>query len=149
MSDQDLVKRVQALEDERGVLRAIRGFAHYLDHGVVDKFVDIWTEDGVFEVRDRHDNVSSRQEGREGFARMAGAVSASKYVKRLPTTTMVTLDGDAAHAESYFTRFDERDEKSPYVYAFGRYFDHLVRCADGIWRIKHRLARVDAEVGTR
>ena len=53
------------------------------------------------------------------------------------STRACALDGDAATAESYFTRLND-SPRGPVVRSFGRYLDVLVRC-DGR-RLAHSRA---------
>ena len=144
--DQDLAKRVRALEDERDILHAVYSTNHGLDNGVKDLWLDSWTDDGAFEIR-RRDGTKSRNEGRAALERMVAGYKPTKFSKRAIVAPVITLEGDEARVMSYFIRFDERDMKTPFLYAFGRYTDHAVRCPDGKWRLKERIADVEAEVG--
>jgi hypothetical protein len=66
------------------------------------------------------------------------------YHKHLVAEPIIELDRDQAKCTSYFAVLVEDDDGVPRLRNFGLYRDHLVRDADGIWRIHKRA--VDVEV---
>jgi hypothetical protein len=61
---QELVRRLEALETERAILRTLYRYGHSIDYGLEQEWVDCFTEDGVFDVRRRVGPASARYEGR-------------------------------------------------------------------------------------
>jgi hypothetical protein len=144
-----LADRVQLLEDERDILRTMYDYAHALDYGLEEEFLDCFTDDGVWRsVRrslvGRPDTPGRFCEGREGligfFTQHTHAPKL--YHKHLVADPRVRLAGDEAQVDSYFVRIDEHPDGS-YVRAFGRYHDRLTRCADRRWRIKERSVEIE------
>jgi hypothetical protein len=37
------------------------------------------------------------------------------------------------------------DDGVPYVASYGRYFDHLVKCPDGVWRFREKICELEAK----
>jgi len=143
-----LEQRVQRLEDEREILANMYQYGHSHDYGPLDEFLDCFVEDGAWE-RQRRDTPSQRRpravyEGREALTEYFHAHKRAPdlFYKHLVVEPRITLAGDEANVVSYFVKIDEHPD-GPYVYAFGRYRDHLVRCADGRWRFKRRIAETE------
>jgi len=55
----------------------------------------------------------------------------------------VDIEGDTATAVSYLIFMCDHPD-GPYVRAFSRCHDHLVRCPDGRWRIETRKAELES-----
>jgi hypothetical protein len=138
----DLVERLGRLEDERAILGVLHRFTHCIDYGRERDFVALFTEDGVFEVR-RRNGETARREGHEELLRfMKSHTRAPGYFhKHLLLSPVITLDGNAARAESYWALLDEQSG-GPFVKSFGRYRDHLTKDG-GEWRIRERKAEVE------
>lgn len=140
-----LEERVQHLEDEREILRNMYQYGHSHDYGPLEDFLDCFVEDGAWERR-RRDTPSQLQpprvyEGREALTRYfhSHKHAPELFYKHLVLEPRMTVLGDEAHVVSYFVKIDEHPD-GPYLYAFGRYRDHLLRCPDGRWRFKRRIA---------
>lgn len=56
----------------------------------------------------------------------------------------ITVNGEQATVQSYFTRLDATRDGRPFIRAFGRYLDRMVKGADGVWRFTERVAEVEA-----
>jgi hypothetical protein len=141
----DLASRLSVLEDERDILRTFQQYAHSIDYGREQAWVDCFTDDGVFEVRARNGEIMARFSGCEEL--MGNATSHTRpptaYHKHTFTVPQIKVDGDAAEVDSYFVRLDAPDDATdPYVMCMGRYRDKLVRCSDGKWRFRVRLAEI-------
>jgi hypothetical protein len=57
---------------------------------------------------------------------------------------VIMVSGDQATVQSYFTRLDATHDGRPFIRAFGRYMDRMVKGTDGVWRFKERVAEVEA-----
>jgi len=141
-----LQARLRALEEERNILRTLYRYGHTMDYGPGEEWVDCFTEDGVF-AAPRREGGGHRQEGRAALtAFMANHSRApAKYHKHLLIEPRISINGNEARVESYFARLDET-RGEPYLQSFGRYKDRLVKCPDGVWRFKERIAEVEAIV---
>ena len=146
--DGSLEARLRRLEDERAIVRTLHAYGHTFDYGPLEDFLDCFLEDGVWERRRRpRDGVESSPAvfaGRAGLTRFFASHRRAPdlYYKHLLVEPLITLEGDEAEVVSYFAKVDEHPD-GPYLYAFGRYRDRLVRCPDGRWRFRRRLAETE------
>jgi hypothetical protein len=140
----ELGQRVQRLEDERAVLETLYSYAHGLDYGPEDEFVDVFTADG--EWRRVPSTLPERAfSGVSGLRTMyRDHTHAPDYFhKHVVVNAVVKVNGDQASARSYLV-FVPADKDGPYVRAFSRCNDELVRCKDGRGRIHRRRAELEA-----
>ena len=130
-----LEDRLRILEDERGIVSTMYQYGHALDYGWADAFIDCFTQDGAWEAPQ-----IGRFEGHERLAYFFAwhTHAPQKYHKHLLIEPRIQLAGDEAKVESYWVRVDAEDA-GPYIWAFGRYRDRMVRGADGTWRFTERL----------
>ena len=138
---------VALLMAERAVLGTLYRYGHSIDYGLEQDWLDCFAPDGAFDVRYRVGTRPSRRfEGRDALATFVAAHSRApqRWHKHLLFEPMVEVDGDRASARSYFARLDASDDGTPFVRAFGRYLDELVRGPDGEWRFAERIAEVEA-----
>jgi hypothetical protein len=142
----DILQRLQRIEDERAVLHTLHRYAHCIDYGLEDEWVDLFTEDGVY----NRFTTGIRHEGREEIRKFIPTHTRApeKYHKHFMVEPIITLNGDEATAESYWARVDDGDS-GPFILSFGRYRDHLVRCPDGRWRFKERRIERENRVFTQ
>ena len=143
----DIQTRLSRLEDERAVLATLNRYGHSIDYGLEQDWVDCFTEDGVFDVQHhRAGPPGARHEGREALAAFVGqhTRAPAKYHKHVVVEPVIALAGDGATVVSYYCRLDVAPNGEPYVRSFGRYRDTMVRCPDGRWRFKERIADGEA-----
>jgi hypothetical protein len=150
MTDIDeLARRLQVLEDERGVLSTLHRYGHTLDYGAEDDWVDCFTDDASYELEyPATVSAGSRPRVYRGRAELAAFVARhtrapERFHKHLLIEPVITVDGEHARATSYFMRVDDEDG-ARVIYAFGRYLDELVRGADGRWRFTRRVAEIES-----
>jgi hypothetical protein len=142
----DLEARVALLEDERAVLKTLHRYAHSIDYGDEEAWVDCFAEDGVFDIRARLSHQPNRVvTGREELrAFIHGHTRAPElWHKHLLVEPLIEVDGDTATCSSYLAVVMEHDDE-PILRVFGRYRDRLVRCPDGRWRFHERIAEVES-----
>jgi hypothetical protein len=134
---------LRALRDERDVVRVLYQYAHGLDYGPEATFLDVFTPDGSWQRMPGRRPVR-RFEGRTGITRMfRDHVHAPDYFhKHVVANPWIDVEGDAATARSYLILVAEHPT-GPYVRAFSRCMDRLVRCVDGRWRISERQAELE------
>jgi hypothetical protein len=149
----ELTRRLAALEAERGVLATLYRYGHALDYGAEADWVDCFAAAAHYEVRERGagttDSVRSYDGRNELAAFAAGHTRApERFHKHLVADPLIAVDGDRAVVTSYFLRLDDVGGERV-VYAFGRYHDELVRCADGRWRFAVRIAEVESRRARR
>ena len=143
----DLRVQVAQLMAERAVLDTLYRYGHSIDYGLEEDWLDCFTAGGAFDVRYRVGAKPSRRfEGYDDLASFIAAHSRAphRWHKHLLLEPVIAIDGDRATARSYFTRLDAGDDGAPFVRAFGRYLDQLVRDPDGRWRFVERIAEVEA-----
>jgi hypothetical protein len=141
-----LTRRLQALEDERAVIRTLHRYGHAIDAGDEEAWLACFTEDAVFRAGGRRSRetrfvVSGRDELRAfiaGHTRRPDAFHQHHVLEPL-----VTVDGAAAECVSGFIVVMEHGDR-PVVRVFGRYHDRLVREPDGVWRFAERVAHIDS-----
>lgn len=143
----DLRAQVAMLMAERAVLDTLYRYGHSIDYGHEEEWLDCFEPGGAFDVRYRVGAKWSRRY--EGRSELAGFIAAhsrapDRWHKHLLFEPLVTVDGDRATARSYFARLDADSDGTPFVRAFGRYLDELVRGPDGRWRFVERVAEVEA-----
>ncbi len=149
----ELTRRLAALEAERGVLATLYRYGHALDYGAEADWVDCFAAAAHYEVRERGagttDSVRS-YDGRDELAAFAAGHTRApeRFHKHLVADPLIAVDGDRAVVTSYFLRLDDVGGERV-VYAFGRYHDELVRCADGRWRLAVRIAEVESRRARR
>ncbi len=142
----DLEARVARLEDERAIVQTLHRYAHSIDYGDEEGWVDCFTEDGVFDVRSRLPHqlkrlISGRAELRQFISGHTRAPEL--WHKHLLVEPLITLDGDSATCASYLAVVMEHGEE-PVLRVFGRYRDRLVRGEDGRWRFRERIAEIES-----
>ena len=134
---------LRELRDERAVVRVLYQYAHGLDYGPEADFIDVFTTDGSWQRLPGH-RPARRFDGRDGLTQMfRDHVHAPEYFhKHVVANPWVEVDGDTATARSYLILVAEHPT-GPYVRAFSRCSDELVRCDDGRWRIRGRRAELE------
>ncbi|MFC1944588.1 nuclear transport factor 2 family protein [Chloroflexota bacterium] len=140
-----LLQRLEALEDERAIMNTMYRYGHCIDYGLEQEWVELFAEDGIYEVRVRTTNDVLRKEGSQALSRFIAkhTRAPSKYHKHLLMEPLIAIkDGNTATAESFFVRVDDYDGK-PYILAFGRYRDRFVR-DNNRWLFKERVCEVEA-----
>ncbi len=140
--------RLTELEATQAILDTLYRYAHSIDYGLEDDWVDCFTEDAVWYTKRNPIAAAGRPDHRyQGQAELRAFVSAHTrppvgWHKHMLVEPRIHLDGDRCRVDSYMMRLDAHPAGS-YVRAFGRYRDRLVRCPDGRWRIEERIAEID------
>ncbi|MET0986336.1 MAG: nuclear transport factor 2 family protein [Steroidobacteraceae bacterium] len=132
---------LQQLRIERECERLALRYTHYVDSGAAEKVVDLFTEDGVWEVG------STRLAGEEALRRFFAARQAMKARASLHVVTnhlVEVIDADHARGTSYLVHFVDDDDRGAEPRAMeqqpvrvGLYQDEYERTTNG-WRIKRR-----------
>jgi hypothetical protein len=144
-SGDNLVKRLELLEDEKAILQTLYRYGHCIDYGLEQEWVGLFMEDGIYEIRLRHPGSVIRKEGSQALAQFIAehTRAPAKYHKHLLVEPLISLEGkNQATVESYFLRVDEGEGKL-HILAFGRYKDRLVK-HNSRWLFKERICEVEA-----
>ena len=143
----DLVARLQHLEDDAAIRSTLYAYGAAIDYGDREQFLDCFTPDADYVVTMRLSGPGSGLQFHgvdELGAYFDGHTHApAAWHKHVTTNVSIALAGDTATARSYFLRVDAASEAGPAtVIASGRYEDTLVR--DGqVWRIRSRRCEVE------
>jgi hypothetical protein len=156
----ELTARLGRLEAERAVNLALHRYAHAIDYGDRETWIDCFTAGGAFDVRVRSDRLEqdapdfgpprvkgTRYVGREQLAGFVANQTCApafwhKHILAAPVMTFAA-DGRRVSLSSYFFVLDE-PQGHPVVRAFGRYLDEMVLGEDGLWRFVERVAEIES-----
>ena len=121
-------------EDRASIRDLLARYCHSFDGGDADGVAELFTEDGVFDP-----GVPGFEsvEGRDVIRGFVGSMPAG-MVHHMTTDDVYDVDGDVAAGIASFIVVAKGA-----IVTTGRYHDDLVR-ADGVWRIRRRVAVGDA-----
>lgn len=133
-----LEERLQLVEDQLAIQRAITDYSAYLDARDYEGYVGLFTEDGVWE------NGDTRREGRAEIREMLAGLFGEPDPDFVNLSSFhqvsnfeVDVDGDTARAKSRFVFYMRGEGGEPTPELSGQYHDELVR-VDGSWKIAQR-----------
>ncbi len=141
------VAALRRLLDRQAIVDCVHRYARGVDRGDVELVRSAYHDDAV----EDHGAYVGGLDGLVGF--LAAAHRPFPGYQRYVTNTTVDLDGDVAHAESYYLCVLRRDEEGRGAGAAGgggllvnggRYVDRLER-RDGEWRIERRVVVMEWE----
>jgi uncharacterized protein (TIGR02246 family) len=129
--------RVARVLDELEIRSLIARVAQSADHGDVEEYASLFTQDGSWEFpggprRGRADILAGARERRS--QKVTGPGSATRHV--ITTLAVRVEDATTATADSYFLFFRDT-AASPTLFNMGHYHD-VLRREDGAWRIARR-----------
>ena len=141
----DLEAEVRQLLDERAIDRVMQAYCHAMDHGPTNAWVECFTEDGVFDVRDANREPLFRVAGHAELLRFIESYpnNLPTYYKHLYLSPLIDIDGDTASVESYVLVIWCSAGRPAEVSSFGKVSDVWVR-GDRGWRIRNRIAITEA-----
>jgi hypothetical protein len=154
-----LEERLKVLEDERAILSTLHAYAHAIDYGLKEDWLDLFAEDAEYKVEQFGEilpfiGVLQPPEGLKGREILLKYIASHTHApvlwhKHFLVEPVIRLEGDReASGESYFARLDE-DDKGAYIMAYGRYLDRMVKCPDGKWRFKKRCCQIESRYPVR
>lgn len=122
--------------DNLAIRNLIARIAQLADTGGAHEYTQCFTADARWDLpgaprRGRADIRRGSEERRD-----AGEIGPGTGTRHVVGTMVVDVDGDAAHASSYFQFFD-RTATTPRLRLVGQYDDQFVRTRDG-WLLDHR-----------
>jgi hypothetical protein len=142
-----LEQRLFQLEAERDIQRLMVKYSSSLDYGDNDGWAECFTPDGVFDVQRRGEPLFAHV-GTAALAAFAATHTSAPavYHKHFLSIPNVVVEGDSAHAITYFTMLHEglgETKNGPVVLVFGRYLDDFVHEA-AKWRFSKRIVDMEA-----
>jgi uncharacterized protein (TIGR02246 family) len=134
LTGDDGIARLAAELEVRNVIAMV---AHLADHGDLEEYASMFTEDGAWEYpggprRGRADILAGARERRS--QQVTGPGSATRHV--ITTLAVRVQDAAAATADSYWL-FWGGTATSPALLTMGHYHD-VLRREGGAWRIARR-----------
>lgn len=137
---------VTAALDELAIRNLLATVAQLTDYGELDDYLDLYTEDGVWELPTANAQVGigatrlqGRRELREGVEerRAKGVQGPGTNTIHVITTTALHFQGpDVAIASSFWMYFAQTDQ-APVLRSIGHYEDLVRRTVAG-WKLAHR-----------
>jgi hypothetical protein len=149
-----LERRLKIFEGERAILSTLNAYGHAIDYGLKARWLDCFTEDAVYKVQAFGVTLSEALVT-QPLMGMKGQDVLSQYIAKhtkspelwhkhfLVEPIIVWENDNTVSVESYFARLDE-DQNGPYILAFGRYRDKMVKEQDGKWRFKERICEIES-----
>lgn len=135
--DEAEVAALRGLLDRQAIVDCVHRYARGVDRGDEELLRSAYHDDAV----ERHGPYAG---GLDGLVEFLGAAHRPfPGYQRYVTNTSVELDGDDAHAESYYLCVLRRDD-GRLLLSGGRYVDRLERRGDG-WRIARRVVVMEWE----
>lgn len=143
-----LMQRITRLEDERAILDTLHRYGQMFDSRQDQAWADLFTENGEFLCVDHTGKVILREQGRAALAEWARdfAQGDTLLMKHCVIAPVITVDGDQAKVESYFSNLVENQDRRapPHIRFMGRYSDRMVKGEDGRWRFHQRISISEA-----
>ena len=132
-----------SVDDQLAISDAIARYSHALDFGDSEAWVDLYTEDGVFDAGPPFEH---RAAGRAELERYAERLQAGDRRRRHWTNnSIIEGDGDQATNTMYLLVFAV--DGPPRLMVAGSYADRLV-CVAGRWRFAERVVRFAQPAGS-
>lgn len=141
--------RLEAAADRTEIVDLVARIAQLADSGTVEEYIGCFTADAVWSLTAAQGLPMEAQtvHGREAILagvierRAAGIQGPGTHSIHAVQRTTVTVDGDAAHADSIFLYYTHTDQ-TPTLVALGQYDDAFVR-TEGRWLLAKRTIRRD------
>ena len=121
------------LEDKDQIRDLFSRYCVYVDSGQAEAYVGLFTEDAIVDL-----GRIGRFEGRPALLELQKRKGGKTGpMRHFITNSLITVEGDTAHATSYVLVVNTAGE-APVAVMAGHYFDQLVR-QEGRWLIRQRL----------
>ncbi len=131
------------MSDEREILNLLARYMELVDAAVKEQVAELF----------RHATVRGRAGGQEtvmvGYDEFLPSKAGERVyedgtlkTKHLLTNTILEIDGELAHARSYYTVLQATEELPLQPIICGRYHDTLEK-VEGAWRFKERIFYAD------
>jgi 3-phenylpropionate/cinnamic acid dioxygenase small subunit len=131
---------LRAVLDEREILRTLHRYLRALDDGLEDEWLDVFTDDAVYDTLLTDGSLYVRLTTRQEFIDFLVGYPRTPVVapKHVMVDPFVDIDGDNARVEATWLFFNQQPGEAPSVLAWGRYRDRLRR-EGSAWRIAERV----------
>jgi 3-phenylpropionate/cinnamic acid dioxygenase small subunit len=129
---------VSMIEEKDAIRELLARYCFHFDSGEFDAWLDLFTEDGTFDLGARGHFV-----GRAALRKFLSALPLTDGVpmmKHCVVNSIVSVQGDQATARSYVVVLQGGDTLS--ITVAGRYEDDIVK-ANGTWRFRKRKVHFD------
>jgi ketosteroid isomerase-like protein len=128
------------LEEKDAIHETIANYCFHFDGGEFDKWVDLFTDDGVFDAGRM--GVQKGKDALRAFLKNIRLTDGSPMVKHCVMNEIIKVNGDEATAKSYIILVRAKGEGALVNGIAGRYEDHLVKQGDQ-WLFKNRKVHFD------
>jgi len=128
------------LEEKDAIHETIANYCFYFDGGEFDKWVDLFTDDGVWDGGAL--GVHKGKDALRAFLKNVPLTDGSPMMKHCVMNEIINVNGDKATAKSYFVAFRSKGEGVIVNSLAGRYEDELVKQGSR-WLFKKRKVHTD------
>ncbi len=128
------------LEEKDAIHEAIAEYCFHFDGGEFDKWVDLFTDDGVFDAGQA--GVQKGKHALRAFLKNIRLTNGSPMVKHCVMNEVIKVNGNEATAKSYIVLVRSKGEGALVNGLAGRYEDQLVK-QEGRWLFKNRKVHFD------
>ena len=134
------------LEEKEAIRDLLATYCFLLDSGELDKWAELFTEDGTFDVG-ALGKAQSREGIKEFISRVRLTTGRVHGIKHCTLNSIIRVTGIEARADSYVLVVRDSGQKIDTALA-GRYEDLIVKQGDA-WRFKVRNVHLDIAGPTR
>ena len=128
------------LEEKDAIHETIAEYCFHFDGGEFDKWVDLFTDDGVFDAGRM--GVQKGKDALRAFLKNIRLTDGSPMVKHCVMNEVIKVNGNEATAKSYIVLVRAKGEGALVNGLAGRYEDRLVKQGDR-WLFKNRKVHFD------
>jgi hypothetical protein len=128
------------LEEKDAIHETIANYCFYFDGAEFDKWVDLFTDDGVFDAGQR--GVQKGKDALRAFVKNVRLTNGSPMVKHCVMNEIIKVNDNEATAKSYIILVRAKGEGALVNGLAGRYEDQLVKEGDH-WLFKNRKVHFD------
>jgi ketosteroid isomerase-like protein len=128
------------LEEKDAIHETIANYCFHFDGAEFDKWVDLFTDDGVFDAGAM--GVQKGKDALRAFLKNIRLTNGSPMMKHCVMNEIIKVNGDEATAKSYIVVVRSKGEGALVNGLAGRYEDQLVKQEDR-WLFKNRKVHFD------
>jgi ketosteroid isomerase-like protein len=128
------------LEEKDAIHETIAEYCFHFDGGEFDKWVDLFTDDGVFDAGQV--GVQKGKDALHAFVKNVRLINGSPMMKHCVMNEVIKVNGNEATAKSYIVLMRSKGEGALVNGLAGRYEDQLVKHGDR-WLFKNRKVHFD------